>query len=101
MKPCNESARFSPGYEVTRFEAVHREAGYSGSVDFRGGRLEYVPNQGGTVRTASEDVTDPVVTGPSPARRRPISTGAGGRSILPTWRNTMACCRPRPPPAAP
>ncbi|HEU0204404.1 MAG TPA: hypothetical protein VFR86_28680 [Burkholderiaceae bacterium] len=61
-----ESAQFSPAYEVTRFEAVHKEAGYSGSVIVTGGRhLEYVLSQGGKIRTATEDVADPVVTGPS------------------------------------
>ena len=61
-----ESARFSPAYEVTRFEAIHREAGYSGSVVITDGRhLAYELNQGGRTRTAIEQVDDPVVTGPS------------------------------------
>jgi hypothetical protein len=61
-----ESAQFSPAYEVTRFDAVHKEAAYSGSVIVTGGRhLEYVLNKDGRVTTATEDVTDPIVTGPS------------------------------------
>jgi hypothetical protein len=61
-----ESAQFSPTYEVTRFDAVHKEAAYSGSVIATGGRhLEYVLHKDGRVTTATEDVTDPIVTGPS------------------------------------
>jgi hypothetical protein len=61
-----ESAQLSPAYEVTRFDAVHREAGYSGSVVVTGGRhLAYELNQGGRITTAVEEVRDPVVTGPS------------------------------------
>lgn len=61
-----EFARFTPDYEVRRFEAVHKVAGYSGTVDVSpDGHLEYVLDEGGKVTTASEDVTDPVVSGPS------------------------------------
>jgi hypothetical protein len=61
-----EFARFTPDYEVQRFEAIHKVAGYSGSVDVSpDGHLEYVLDEGGRITTASEDVTDPVVSGPS------------------------------------
>jgi hypothetical protein len=61
-----ESAQFSPSYEVTRFEAIHREAGYRGSVVVTDGRhLQFELNEGGKVSTATEVVRDPVVTGPS------------------------------------
>jgi hypothetical protein len=61
-----ESAQFSPAYEVKRFDAIHREAGYSGSVVVSEGRhLVYEIDQGGRIRTATEEVHDPVVTGPS------------------------------------
>ena len=61
-----ESAQFSSAYEVTRFDAIHREAGYSGSVVITGGRhLAYQLNQAGRTTTAIERVDDPVVTGPS------------------------------------
>lgn len=61
-----ESARFTPDYDVRRFEAIHKIAGYSGTVEVSpNGHLEYTLDEGGKVSTASEDVTDPVVTGPS------------------------------------
>ncbi|HSV52611.1 MAG TPA: hypothetical protein VLJ57_10860 [Burkholderiaceae bacterium] len=62
----SESARFTPGYEVQRFDAAHQHAGYSGSVEVTGGRhLRYVLKQGDKISTATEEVSDPVVTGPS------------------------------------
>jgi hypothetical protein len=61
-----ESAQFTSEYELLEFEATNKQAGYSGSVVVIGGqRLEYVLNEGGKVTTASEKVTDSVVTGPS------------------------------------
>ncbi len=61
-----ESARFTPDYDVRHFEAIHQVAGYSGTVDVSAdGHLEYTLEEGGRISTASEDVTDPVVTGPS------------------------------------
>jgi len=61
-----ESAQLTPDYEVQRFDAVHKPAGYSGSVVVTGGRhLEFELRKGGKTSTASEDVKDPVVTGPS------------------------------------
>ena len=60
-----ESARLAPGYELLRFDAAHRQAHYSGSVVANGRHLEFVLNQGGRISHASEDVSDPVVAGPS------------------------------------
>jgi hypothetical protein len=61
-----ESAQFSPTYAVTRFDAIHREAGYSGSVVVTEGRhLVYELNRGGRITRATEAVHDPIVTGPS------------------------------------
>lgn len=61
-----ESARFTTDYEVRHFEAVHKVAGYSGTVDVSAdGHLEYTLDEGGRISTATEDVADPVVTGPS------------------------------------
>jgi len=62
-----ESAQFTPAYALQRFDAVNRQTGYSGSVIVTndGRRLEYRLHQNGKVTTASEDVVDPVVTGPS------------------------------------
>ena len=62
-----EQARFTAGYALQRFDATNRQLGYSGSVVLsNGGRhLEYRLNQNGEVSTASEDVSDPVVSGPS------------------------------------
>lgn len=62
-----EAALVSPSYEVRRFEAANLQAGFSGSVEISqdGRHLEYELKHKGTVSTASEDVSDPVVSGPS------------------------------------
>ena len=62
-----ESALVSPHYETQRFEATNQQSGFSGSVQIsNGGRhLEYELNDNGKRSTASEDVSDPVVCGPS------------------------------------
>ena len=61
-----ESAEFTPAYELRRFAATNKQAGYTGTVRVTGSRhLEFVLNQGGKVTMATGDATDPVVTGPS------------------------------------
>jgi hypothetical protein len=62
-----EQAQFTPGYALQRFDATNAQSGYSGSVVLSdGGRhLEYRLSENGKVTTASEDVSDPVVAGPS------------------------------------
>jgi hypothetical protein len=62
-----ESAEMSPAYSLVRFEAINRQLGSSGSVAVtQGGRhLEFRRTANGRVATASEDVRDPVVSGPS------------------------------------
>lgn len=63
----DESAQLSEVYGFQRFDASNAQTGISGSVTAsRSGRhLEYTLNDNGRVSTASEDVQDPVVTGPS------------------------------------
>ncbi len=61
-----ESARFTESYDLLRFEVTNQQAGYSGSVTVTDGRhLDFLLNEGGRITTATERVTDPVVTGPS------------------------------------
>ena len=62
-----ESALISPDYEIQRFEATNQQSGVTGSVQIsKGGRhLEYELNDNGKISTASEDVSDLVVSGPS------------------------------------
>lgn len=62
-----ESALVSPHYETRRFDAINQQAGFTGSVQIsNGGRhLAYEINDNGKVSTASEEVSDPVVCGPS------------------------------------
>jgi hypothetical protein len=62
-----ETALVSAQYETLRFEATDRQSGFSGSVQIsQGGRhLEYELRDNGQRSTASEDVADPVVCGPS------------------------------------
>ncbi len=62
-----ESSRVSASYALQRFEVINLQAGFSGSVAVSqdGRHLEYELNDHGTQSKASEDVADPVVTGPS------------------------------------
>jgi hypothetical protein len=62
-----ESATLSNQYDVRRFEVTNQQSGFSGSVQVSndGRRLEYELNENGKVSKASEDVSDPVVCGPS------------------------------------
>lgn len=62
-----ESSAMSPSYEVKRFEVVNQQSGFAGSVQVtqNGRHLEYELNDNGKVSRASEDVSDPIVTGPS------------------------------------
>ncbi|MES2950436.1 MAG: hypothetical protein V4858_17975 [Pseudomonadota bacterium] len=62
-----ESSRVSTSYALQHFEVVNIQAGFSGSVAISqdGRHLEYELNKQGTQSKASEDVADPVVTGPS------------------------------------
>lgn len=62
-----EEARFTPAYAVQRFEASNLQAGFSGSVEVskEGTHLEYSLSQNGKLTKAAEDVSDPVVTGPT------------------------------------
>jgi hypothetical protein len=63
----DESAQLSPVYEFQRMDVANAQTGISGSVvSSQGGtHLEYTLNDNGRVSTASQDVRDPVVTGPS------------------------------------
>lgn len=62
-----EQARFTPDYALQRFDASNRQLGYSGSVllSAEGRHLQYTLSRNGKVSTASEEVQDPVVSGPS------------------------------------
>ena len=62
-----EVATLAPDYEVRRFEATNQQSGFSGVVQLSnsGRHLEYELNANGKRTTASENVNDPVVTGPS------------------------------------
>jgi hypothetical protein len=62
-----ESATLSSAYEVRRFEVTNRQSGFTGSVQVSsdGRHLEYELNDNGKVSKASEDVSAPVVCGPS------------------------------------
>ena len=61
-----EAAQSSPTYELQRFDAINKQLGFSGSVvvSANGRRLDYHLNDNGKVSTASEDISDPVVSGP-------------------------------------
>jgi hypothetical protein len=62
-----ESATLSADYRLRGFEAVNRQLGSSGSVEASpdGRQLHYRLVEGGRVRSASEAIDAPAVTGPS------------------------------------
>lgn len=62
-----ESATLSSQHNLRRFEAANRQAGFAGSVQVSndGRHLEYELNDNGKISRASEDVSDPVVSGPT------------------------------------
>lgn len=62
-----EQARMASNYALGRFDAANKQQGYSGSVvvSREGRHLEFTLVRGGKVRSASEDVQHPVVSGPS------------------------------------
>lgn len=62
-----EEARFTSAYALQRFDAINPQQGFSGSVVLsQGGRhLQYRLLRDGKLSTATEEVSDPVVAGPS------------------------------------
>ena len=62
-----ERAQVDPNYGLRHFEAVNTQAGHRGTVQVSadGRRLDYRLVDQGVVRTATEEVTAPVVSGPS------------------------------------
>lgn len=62
-----ETAQLTPGYGLKRFDAVNRQMGSSGSVlvSDDGNHLEYSVTVDGKTTTAKEEVSAPLVTGPS------------------------------------
>jgi hypothetical protein len=62
-----ETAEYSPTYEIQRFDVANKQGGFSGSVlvSADGHHLQYSLNDNGKISTAKEDVSEPVVTGPS------------------------------------
>jgi hypothetical protein len=62
-----ESASLSNQYEIRRFDTTNQQAGFTGSVQVSndGRHLTYELNDNGRITKASEDVSDPVVSGPS------------------------------------
>lgn len=62
-----ESAQSSSAYELQRFDVVNQQAGFSGSVlvSQNGRHLDYQLNDNGKTSTASEELAEPAVSGPS------------------------------------
>lgn len=62
-----EQAQFTPAYELRRFDVANAQAGFAGSAELVDGgrRLAYRLTEHGQLSTAFEDVTGPVVAGPS------------------------------------
>ncbi len=61
-----EAAQASPTYDLQRFEVINQQLGYSGSVvvSANGHRLDYYLNDNGKISSASEEISDPAVSGP-------------------------------------
>ncbi len=77
-----ETAQFSPAYDLQRFDAINQQQGYSGTVRVSpdGRQLAFSLNDNGKLSTATEDVSEPVVSGPSlhgfiAARWEALATG--------------------------
>ena len=62
-----EQAQFTPSYELRRFDVANAQGGFAGSAELVDGgrRLAYRLVENGRVSTAFEDVTGPLVSGPS------------------------------------
>lgn len=62
-----EMAEFGPGYRLHRFEAINTQQGFSGSATLSadGRHLAFKVQASGSERTATENVTAPVVSGPT------------------------------------
>ena len=62
-----ETAQLTPGYGLKRFDAVNRQAGYSGSVlvSDDGRHLDFSFTENGKTTTVREEVSASLVTGPS------------------------------------
>lgn len=60
-----QSAVHTPRYELVRADLIHGQSGASGSVEVSGQQVTFRLNEGGRVSTAHENLTDPVVSGPT------------------------------------
>jgi len=62
-----EQAQFTPSYDLRRFDVANAQGGFAGSAELVDGgrRLAYRLVENGRISTASEDVTGPLVSGPS------------------------------------
>jgi hypothetical protein len=60
-----QSAAHTSGYDLVRADLVHGQTGVSASVDVSGGRVRFRLQEGDRVSSRHEDVTDPVVAGPT------------------------------------
>lgn len=61
----SQRATHTAGYELRRAELVHAQTGVTASVVVAGTRASFTLDEGRGARTFTEDVTDPVVAGPT------------------------------------
>jgi hypothetical protein len=60
-----QSAAHTSAYDLVRADLIHGQTGVSGSMTRLSNRLTFTLNESGRVSTASENVSDPVVAGPT------------------------------------
>lgn len=60
-----DSATHTPGYRLVSYTLLANQIGQTGTVKVEGRRVSFRLDDGRTVRRATEEVTDPVVVGPT------------------------------------
>jgi hypothetical protein len=60
-----QSASHTPGYDLVRADLLHGQSGVSGFVEVSERAVAFTLNEGGHATTAREELTDPVVAGPT------------------------------------
>jgi hypothetical protein len=60
-----QSAEHTSAYDLVRADLIHGQTGVSGSIEVSGRQVTFTLNEGGQVSSAREDISDPVVAGPT------------------------------------
>jgi hypothetical protein len=60
-----QSAAHTPKYELVRADLIHGQTGVTASAEVAARNIVFTSNQGGRISTRSEQLRDPVVSGPT------------------------------------